>query len=169
MISPTLVAHERLVTFLQLALQTGKQHGSSLGILSGLFLITAQHITPAAQCDVFDLELCFAALAWDYERDCHAVVLDHFAANLFGGALTHAKNVVDVCLLKRSDVGCADHATISNHADFADGEMLAQTLNNGRKPRHVTSAVLPGHRKDAKGRSAPSSTMPSTTCLRWGR
>jgi hypothetical protein len=33
----------------------------------------------------------------------------------------------------------------------------------------VTSAVLPGHRKEANGRSSPSSTMPSTTCLRCGR
>jgi hypothetical protein len=82
-------------------------------------------------------------LAWYHERNCHAVVLDHFSANLFGGALSHAKNVVDVCLLKRIDVGCADHATISYHADFVDGEILAQTLNNRRKPRHVGGVARP--------------------------
>jgi len=33
----------------------------------------------------------------------------------------------------------------------------------------VTSAVLPGIRNEAIGRSASSSTMPSTTCLRCPR
>ena len=33
----------------------------------------------------------------------------------------------------------------------------------------VTSAVLPGSRKEAIGRSASSSTMPSTTCFKCPR
>ena len=47
-----------------------------------------------------------------------------------------------------------DHATIGNQADFVDGEMLAQTLNNRREPRHVGGVTGP-----QEGRKRPVSAI----------
>ena len=58
---------------------------------------------------------------------------------------SHARDVIDPLGLERGDGGGRDHAAIGDDIDVTDTEALVQTV--------VTSAVLPGQRKEAIGRT----------------
>jgi hypothetical protein len=79
-----------------------------------------------------------------------------FGADFTCRAFAHAENVLDAVLFKRRDRSRTDHSAIGDQADVLGAESIAQSLNN-----RVRASSHP----KAKGRSAPSSTIPSTTCL----
>ena len=79
----------------ELAVKAGQNGCPSVGILPGLLLVAAEHIAPPLQRRLLDGELGLALLAWNDERHRHPVILDHLVADLLGGPLAHAEDVVE--------------------------------------------------------------------------
>ena len=163
------VADQRLVAMGELAVEAGEKGGPSVGILPGLLLVAAEHIAPPR----------------DRSTSLMASWVSPFWRGMTSGTATPSSSITSLRtslvdrsrtprmysksgLLQRRHGGGADHAAIGDDAEPGDAEALAQPLRPPACSR-VTSAVLPGHRKEANGRSSPSSTMPSTTCLRCAR
>jgi len=100
----------------ELAVEAGQNGRPSVGILPGLLLVATEHIAPPLQRRLPDGELGLALLARNDERHRHPVILDDLVADLLGGPLAHAKNVLETGLLQRCKGGGADHAAIGDDA-----------------------------------------------------
>ena len=86
---------------------------------------------------VLDGELGLSLLARDDQRHRHAVVFQDDGADLAGGALAHAQNIVDPGLLQASDGGGADQAAVGDDAGAGDGEALAHALDHRQEQGDV--------------------------------
>ena len=147
------VAHQALVAAAQRLSERGQDGLARGGILLGFGLVEADDVASAPRFAVgvavgavhlLDEQIGGAAPGRfeNAQRHIRGGVGDD-AADLFGAALAHPDDVVDIAGLQLGQMGLTDHAAISDDADARDHETVLQALDDRQQRGHIGGVARP--------------------------
>ena len=137
------VANQSLIATLQLILQGGDNGFAVLPVFFRLGFVAADDVTLAIDLDLLDEELRLAFRRSIRSGVKGASVIEHDRSHQRVRALARAKDIIKLALFQPGNGLSRDHAAIGDHANAADSEALAETVNHRQQRLHIGGIARP--------------------------
>ena len=137
------IANQSLIATLQPILQGGDNGFAVLPVFFRLDFVAADDVTLAINLDVLDEELRLAFRPLDKKRCEGGAVIEHDRSHQRVRPLARAKDIIKLALSQPLNGLSRDHAAIGDHANAADSEALAETVNHRQQRLHIGGIARP--------------------------
>ena len=137
------VANQSLIATLQPILQGDDNGFAVLLVFFRLGFVAADDVTLAIVFDFLDEELRLAFRPLDKKRCEGGAVIEHDRSHQRVRPLARAKDIIKLALFQPLNGLSRDHAAIGDHANAADSEALAETVNHRQQRLHIDGIARP--------------------------